>query len=100
MSSHSDEITGESRVSTDGQASQAQSVLSHSGRRTSNINMTSSSSSLILGLLILLSVSPAVPRPSSDLSLASALKIRSQGGSGQSWGLKVEDEDAMEETLR
>ena len=91
-------------MSTDGQARQAQSVLTHSGSKTSNINMSSpSSSSLILGLLgllLLLAVSPVTPRPSSDLSLASALKMRSQGGGGQSWGLKVEDEDAMEETLR
>ena len=53
---------------------------------------------LLLGLLLLLSVPPAAPRPSSDLSLVSAL--RAQGGGSQSWGLKVEDEDAMEETLR
>ena len=94
----SDEIT-EERERREESVRPAQSALTHSGSRTSNMNITSSSSSpLLLGLLVLLSVWPAAPRPSSDLSLASAL--RTQGGGGQSWGLKVEDEDAMEETLR
>merc|ERR1712038_1770948 len=51
----------------------------------------------LLLLLLLLSVHPASARPSSDHSLVSAL--RAHGSGSQPWGLKVEDEDAMEETL-
>ena len=54
---------------------------------------------LLMGLLLLLlSAPPASSRPSSDLSLVSAL--RAQGGGSQSWGLTVEEDDAIEETLR
>ena len=59
--------------------------------------MSSCCPSLLLGLLLLLTIAPASSRPSSDISLASAL---AHGGGSQSWGLKLDDEDAMEETLR
>ena len=47
-------------------------------------------SSPLLLLLLVTALSPALARPASDLSLLSA----------PSWGLKVPDQDEMQETLR